>query len=456
MADILYNPLLKRNLQYLGDTAAIQAEIDALQSAVNTLQGNIDTLQTNLNALKGNKITKVTAAAQLPNIAVGEIFEWQAESQTVDGVDFVNGYFYKSNGATITVTPPVPYIAFTNDFPQNQPYQLGDYNFVFGNYYQVQYYDIDVSNIRSYSYVDTNHTYRFIAIKPINNSSNVGDVIFDRVLNIPETITAVDTVNHTATTDNGQTVKISSVSSSYMLKLWQIGNADGSQSFYMLEPNSHMYYLLVHWDFETNTIIDWFPFECLLYTSNTPYIFNTVAFSQTDTQPQQLSIVDNQVKYTLRDNTTQINLVSDDTISNTAVNFPTAAVLGNILTGDTLGTIAKKVFQKSRFLSCELPFLQYSDLPSQSTETETSCREWLQYIVQNYWNRLESEVLYVTPFRPNSSGFVVGYFYATDTPNAQHFPSYCSFLLLGISSSTLFNKFGTSNYTFYFKALTIL
>lgn len=447
MADILYNPLLKRNLQYLGNTAAMQAEIDALQSAVNTLQGNITTLQTNLNALKGNKITKVTAAAQLPNIAVGEIFEWQAESQTVDGVDFVNGFFYKSNVATITVTPPVPYIAFTNDFPQNQPYQLGGYNFAFGNYYQVQSYNIDVSSIYTYAYVGSNNTYRFIALKPINSSSNVGDVIFDRVLNVPVTITAVDTVNYTATTDNGQTVNISSVSSSYMLKLWQIGNADGSQSFYMLEPNSHMYYLLVQWDFETNTIIDWFPFQCLRYTSNSPYVFNTVAFSQTNTQPQQLSVVNNQVKYTLSDNTTQINLVSDYTISDTAVNFPTAAVSGSILSGDTLGVMFKKVSQ----------YFYYAEI-SITPQTGDSHEDGFKALISNVTSLLPS-LKKATTFRILFTFFnkciVEGGAYSTDSyPNVDGHYYFCNFIAYRIlGQANVLYQFGWDNTTWYFRTI---
>ena len=98
MADVCYFPLLKRNFQRLGDTAAMQAEIDALQSALDTLQSSLKTLQTNLNALKNSKITKVTAAAQLTELTDGEIFEWQSASTH----QFTQGYFYKKNNNSYT------------------------------------------------------------------------------------------------------------------------------------------------------------------------------------------------------------------------------------------------------------------------------------------------------------------------------------------------------------------
>lgn len=172
--------------------------------------------------------------------------------------------------------------------------------------------------------------------------------------------------------------------------------------------------------------------------------------SYNDLSNKPLSVESSKVKYTLSDGTTKLTLAQESDIKDIGIDFTSSAVSGNIVSGETLAVMMKKIYRKERYLSCELPYLQYSDLPSQSTNTETACKEWLQYIVTNHWSEIQDQVLYLAPFRPNSSGFVVGYFYATYTPNAQHFPSYCSFILLGISSSTLFQKFGTNNYTFYF------
>lgn len=310
----IFNPLIKKGFQELNDVSSIQAAIDALQENVNTLQHA-------LNALKSNKITKVTQAAELSEIEVNEIFEWQADNATIDGVSFVKGYFYQASSATGSVTPPVDMLQFSNAFPLNAEYVLGDYNFTFGNYYKIQAYANNVSTITIYDYTDTNSVYRYHCLAPINVNDAVGKIVFDRQLNTFETITEVDAVNYIATTDNGQYINISGVSYGGFTALWQCGNADGTEKFNILIPSSGMYYLLVHYDFANNVIIDWFPFQCIKTTSGSSYTYNTVGFAQTDTQPQQLSVVDNQVLYTLSDGTTQISLMKENSISDAKINF---------------------------------------------------------------------------------------------------------------------------------------
>lgn len=314
----IFNPLIKKGFQELNDESSIQAAIDALQENVNTLQHA-------LNALKSNKITKVTTAAELSEIEVNEIFEWQADNATIDGVNFVKGYFYQASSATGSVTPPVDMLQFSNAFPLNAEYVLGDYNFTFGNYYKIQAYANNVSTITIYDYTDTNSVYRYHCLAPINVNDAVGKIVFDRQLNTFETITEVDAVNYIATTDNGQYINISGVSYGSFSALWQCGNADGTEKFNILIPSSGMYYLLVHFDFANNVIIDWFPFECIKTTSGSSYTFDTVGFAQTDTQPQQLSVVDNKVLYTLSDNITQIPLLREDNLSNAKVTFDTSS-----------------------------------------------------------------------------------------------------------------------------------
>ena len=71
----------------------------------------------------------------------------------------------------------------------------------------------------------------------------------------------------------------------------------------------------------------------------------TILTARVDAQPEQLSVNSNQVKYTLSDGVTKINMVSDDTISGTPVNFTSAAVSGNIASGETLGVMMKKLNQ---------------------------------------------------------------------------------------------------------------
>lgn len=260
MADLIYNPLLKKGFQEVSDTGSIEAEIDDLRQ---------------------HKITKCLIPADLLSIEEGEIIQWQGLTQTIDNVQFVKGYFYICKGETVTVQPPVNYLNFTTDFPLNHEYNLNDYNFTFGKYYKVKSLNINIANITEYSWTDLNNLYRFHSLEQIV----LGTKVFDRQLNVFETVTSIDSVNYIATTDNNQTIKISGTSTSSFVTFWQTGNADGSKTFYILEPQSYMYYLLVDWDFETNTIKSWFPFQCLRQTQNTPYNYNTEAFAQKNTQP---------------------------------------------------------------------------------------------------------------------------------------------------------------------------
>lgn len=136
-----YNPLLKEGLQY-DNTAAIQAEIDALQE-------NLNTLQTALNTLKGNKITKCFAESDFANLETDEIFEWQGETTTIDGTQFVNGYFYKKEVTQIVLVSPVSGAYITNA------------NFSYNGFYYANgnVYAKNVSNT-----IPLNHSYTLIDI----------------------------------------------------------------------------------------------------------------------------------------------------------------------------------------------------------------------------------------------------------------------------------------------------
>lgn len=265
--DLIFNPLLKKGFQEIAKTGSIETDVAQLKNNVADLQRH--------------KITKCLIPADLLSIEEGEIIQWQGLTQTIDNVQFVKGYFYICKGETVTVQPPVNYLNFTTDFPLNHEYILNDYNFTFGKYYKVKSLNINIANITEYSWTDLNGLYRFNSLEQIV----LGTKVFDRQLNVFETVTSIDSVNYIATTDNNQTIKINGTSISSYETFWQTGNADGSKTFYILEPPSHMYYLLVDWDFGTNTLKAWFPFQCLLGTQNTPYNYNIEAFAQKNTQP---------------------------------------------------------------------------------------------------------------------------------------------------------------------------
>ena len=255
-----YNQLLKLNLQKYTDVGSIEAEIDDLRQ---------------------KKITKFFAATD--TLEQGEIAQYQGDDDSVNGL--INGYFYKKTGVSVVIAPPINEYQFTNDFPLNQPFVLGDYNFVFGNYYQVKNYNIQSSIISGI----TTHTYQnqYVALEAIA----VNTKIFNRPLNRFEVVITVDNVNYIATTDQGSQIDISGVSSSSFTDLIEVGNADGTESFVFLSKQYGFYTLLVHWDFDNNSIIDWFPFQCLYDTRNTPYNFNTEQFQQVNAQPEQTQVI---------------------------------------------------------------------------------------------------------------------------------------------------------------------
>lgn len=410
-----------------------------------------------------NKVAKCTSTADFANIAADEIFQWQGETTT----DFVNGYFYKKT----TDSHVIPAGANYMNIPDNAVSTVVDYDgFNVNAGYYTPIGNIDTPTVYGYyRSVDPRNNYiTYLTYFPTvvgqkvckydtqNNNAFVG---FTEVATVQQA--SGETYNIPATFADGVSVysptPMIARTNSFFRKYQNV--VDGSIIVCGVFPDTQMNkvnQIFMYLGLDENDVL--YPLRANSqgeYLAASEIVISENVFERTNAQTQQLSVVDNQVKYTLSDEQTQINLVSDDTFSGTAVNFPTAAVSGNIISGDTLGTIAKKIFRKERYLSSELPYLHYSDLPSQSTDTETACKEWLQYIVINYWDKVQSGVLYFAPFRPNSSAFIFGFFYATDTPNAQHYPSYCSFILLGISSATLFQKFGTNNYTFYFKALTI-
>lgn len=147
MADLIFNPLLKKGFQY-DNTAAIQAEIDAMQETLNALQ-------TSLNALQNQKITKCFTAADLAKLEDNEIFEWQGASGTVDETAFVNGYFYKKEVTQIVLVSPVSGAYITNaDFSYNGFYYAN------GNVYAK-----NVSNT-----IPLNNSYTLIDINTSNNT----------------------------------------------------------------------------------------------------------------------------------------------------------------------------------------------------------------------------------------------------------------------------------------------
>ena len=97
-----------------------------------------------------------------------------------------------------------------------------------------------------------------------------------------------------------------------------------------------------------------------------------------------------------------------------------------------------------------LPKISYSQLPSQSTSSETFFKEWLVYIAANYTNKLNADRPIIAVARPNSSGVVIGHFYsADDIDPTTKLPRYCSFIYTPLGGGSP-HVFGTNAFVYYF------
>lgn len=121
MADLIYNPLLKKGFQETSDTGSIEAEIDDLRQ---------------------KKVTKCKTTDELTAVEEAEIFQWQG-ADTSDPAELVNGYFYKKTTSQITIASGTFYVNFQNDFitplftiPKGYYYYVEDTTINYG--YEIQ------------------------------------------------------------------------------------------------------------------------------------------------------------------------------------------------------------------------------------------------------------------------------------------------------------------------------
>lgn len=101
-----------------------------------------------------------------------------------------------------------------------------------------------------------------------------------------------------------------------------------------------------------------------------------------------------------------------------------------------------------------LPTIEYSQLPSRSTDTPTFCREWLAYVAQNYTSKVSAGRSIIATIRPNSIGSVIGYIYSgTDVDPTTKLPRYSCFLYNPLNANEAPLKFGTENFVFNYSSV---
>lgn len=300
-----------------------------------------------------NKVAKCTSTADFANIATDEIFQWQGETTT----DFVNGYFYKKT----TDSHVIPAGANYMNIPDNAVSIVVDYggfNVNAGYYTPID--NIDTPTVYGYyRSVDPRNNYiTYLTYFPTvvgqkvckydtqNNNAFVG---FTEVATVQQA--SGETYNIPATFADGVSVysptPMIARTNSFFRKYQNV--VDGSIIVCGVFPDTQMNkvnQIFMYLGLDENDVL--YPLRANSqgeYLASSEIVISENVFERTNAQPQQLSVVDNQVKYTLSDNTTQINLVSDDTISGTPITFTPdlTTIRPNIQSGYTIAQIAKVI-----------------------------------------------------------------------------------------------------------------
>ena len=259
--DIIYNPLLKRGLQELGDTAAQEAEIEDLRQ---------------------KKVTKFFAATD--TLEPGEIAQYQGDDDSVNGL--VNGYFYKKTSTPIILP------AGTQCFDNGQSaVNLNGYNVTLGWYYITE--DITPAagntffNYRIRYYQGFSDYLFFGTAFPA-----VGDTVFNRNT---KTLLSVTDVNENLeiTVSDGTVIDPSDLTSGNVYKLYTFINEDGNY-FTIANCSPMQVWVFLHYTISGSTfnVVDWFtiPYANLI-TTLSPTTIGSNAFQQVNAQPAQTQVI---------------------------------------------------------------------------------------------------------------------------------------------------------------------
>lgn len=288
--NVVYYPLLKKGFQELPDESGLQQDVSQLQTEV--------------EALQQSKITKITDAAQLSTIALNEIIQWQTDDATVDGNEFKNGFFYKltSQGWIIP--------AGTEYFLSEEAINEFGYNITIGNYYVIEN-NIPLATSDFYKWCLVSLTSNYVTIW--NDYGNtlwipqVGDYVWDKTTNDLLTITNVSFIPTVITLSNGDVLTLNTWSEYPFDKLYKVVDTNGT-TFNIVETT--IYSLFVHYTANGTefTVIDFIPVNGYFNNTTSEVTIGANVFTQTNAQPQQLSVDNNIVKYTLSDGVTELNL----------------------------------------------------------------------------------------------------------------------------------------------------
>lgn len=275
-----YYPLLKFGFQETGGGGEAE-QIAALQESVSVLQQQAAMLQTALNTLKGNKITKCFTAAELENLENNEIFEWQGVTTTIDGTQFVNGYFYKKIVGQETLPSGTTYFLYDTNSPT---ITQNGYVFAPGNYYHLNTITpSNDSNFFNYALYKWDGITRYYYILARDVNLQVGDLVWDNQEYTFVTVVNISELNNT-TLSNGDVITSRGTTGGNFVEIIETKIADGTAFSFI---RSNMGRVVVHYTLIDNvfTLIDWFFVYVLTETTTTPVNVGVDTYTQTNTQP---------------------------------------------------------------------------------------------------------------------------------------------------------------------------
>ena len=256
MADLIYNPLLKKGFQEINDTSEVEAEIDDLRQ---------------------KKVTKFFSASD--NIENDEIAQYQGEDDVAHGLKF--GLFYVQSGTEITLPEGTQY------FENIDTVNLFGYDVRPGDFYLVENItpaaETGFTSYRGLQY-ESARDYLFVNKQWPQIGESVWDVVNQVVLTVTDVNSDLD-----ITLSNGVIITSSSSASSQPFNVMYHFIDINNNNYSVVRLSGLGAWLFVHYSLEGGifSIENFFAVRWTgLLTSLLPIVITNKVFTQTDTQPR--------------------------------------------------------------------------------------------------------------------------------------------------------------------------
>lgn len=254
MADLIYNPLLKKGFQETSDTGSIEAEIDDLRQ---------------------RKITKFFSASD--NLQANEIAQYQGPDDDANGLKY--GLFYVQSGTEITLPEGTQY------FENIDTVNLFGYDVRPGNFYLIENITPDAgtgfTSWRGLQYQSA-RDYLFVN----KQWPQIGESVWDVVNQVVLTVTDVN-ADFDVTLSNGVIIPSSSTANSQPFNVMYHFIDINNNNYSVVRLSGLGAWLFVHYSLEGDvfSVINFFAVRWTgLLTSLLPIVITNKVFTETDTQ----------------------------------------------------------------------------------------------------------------------------------------------------------------------------